>query len=346
MARLDLIFSDGETAVIEAGQDEPILAAARRQGFDLASGCEAGACQTCQGRLGSGTVTYEEGLPPALTEAELAGGAVLCCVARPTADIAVYLPYTRTSLLPNRNWTMRLSAIERIAATTVKLRGQVSGGRFTFYPGQYVDIRVPGTGEYRSYSMASAPEDGGDVEFLIRLLEGGVMSRYVAEQASIGQQLELQGPRGIFYLREGLTPAVMVAGGTGVAPILSMLRSLAHRGRSQRPVTVCFGVNRLADLICIEELRALSAQLCRFDLRLAIAQTHPEWTGVVGSATDLLHDIDAPTGSAEAYLCGPPAMVAAARAGLTASGFAAASIHNEAFAPSGQSAARATHRAA
>jgi NAD(P)H-flavin reductase/ferredoxin len=347
VASVALVFSDGERASIDAKDDEPILAAARRQGFDLAYGCEMGGCQTCQGHLDVGAVTYDDGVSPALTEAEIAAGAVLCCVGVPTSDVVVRLPYTRASLLPSRTWSLRLTEISRIAETTVMVRGRIAGGAFTFYPGQFVNLRVPGSSETRSYSMSSAPERSGEpLEFLVRVLEGGVMSRYVTERAAVGDEIELKGPSGVFYLRDGPSPAYMVAGGTGVAPILAMLRSMVHRGRTDRPVTVCFGVNRVSDLICVEELRSLAGCLERMDLRIAVGQSDPAWSGPVGLVTGLLNGLDPSRDRGEAYLCGPPPMVAAARARFLACGFDASSIHHEQFAPSGMASQGDGERAA
>lgn len=338
MTNLTLVFSDGERAMIDAGVGEAILTAARRHGFDLAYGCEMGGCQTCQGELEAGRVAYDESVSPALTEAEMAAGAVLCCVGVPTADTVVRLPYTRASLLPQRAWSLRLTDVTRVADTTVLVRGRMTGSApFAFYPGQYVNIRVPGTDQYRSYSMATAPEEAGEgVEFYVRLLAGGAMSDYLTERARIGDELEARGPMGIFYLREGNSPICMIAGGTGIAPMMSMLRSMACRERRHRRITVCFGVNTVQDLFAVDELAALAARFDRLEVRTAVVRPDPSWTGPVGVATDLLEGVEPP---GEAYLCGPPAMVTAAQARLQALGFEASAIRHEPFVPSGTAAA-------
>jgi benzoate/toluate 1,2-dioxygenase reductase subunit len=336
MAKIKFVFADGDCAMLDSAADESILAAARRQHLLLASDCEVGDCQTCRASLCAGTVGYDEFASISLTSEEIMAGAILPCVAVPQSDVVVRLPYARIQRLPARAWPMRVAAVERLCASAVRLRGKVLGlSPLNFCPDQYLDLGVPGSSAAGSYSMASAPEDGGEVEFLVRLLENGAVSRYLTERASVGDRIEMHGPLGIFYLRETEHPILMVAGGAGIAPIASMLRSLVRRGGTQRKVTLCFGVNTCADLFYVDELKELARRFAAFDLKITVLHPDGTWAGPSGLVTDLIESRNAP--ATDAYLCGPPPMVQAARQKLLAMGADPSAIYAEQFIPSGTS---------
>ncbi|MGH6798747.1 MAG: FAD-binding oxidoreductase, partial [Roseiarcus sp.] len=204
MARVAFVFADGERMSLDAEADEAILAAARRQGLELAADCEVGDCQTCRAELVEGSVTYDPHGYISLDEAEQKAGAVLCCVGTVASDATIRLPYTRAALLSKRTLSLQVTAIEPVCANAVALRGRTLGPvQLAFHPGQYVNIAVPGTGARRSYSMASAPENPEELEFLIRLLPDGTMSDWLRDRAKVGDIVEITGPDGVFYLREG-----------------------------------------------------------------------------------------------------------------------------------------------
>jgi NAD(P)H-flavin reductase len=202
---------------------------------------------------------------------------------------------------------------------------------FPFYAGQYANLTVPGTTQRRAYSMANPPEPSAPLEFLVRLLDGGAMSDFLRAGPAPGTVIELKGPHGTFYLRESTAPLLMVAGGTGLAPILSMLEQLARRG-TQRRITLCFGVTRRGDLFGLDRLARLADALPGLERRVAMVEPDETWSGVRGAATDLLQPADA-AAAPDAYLCGPPAMVAAGRSWLAAQGLAPDRVFAEEFVP-------------
>jgi benzoate/toluate 1,2-dioxygenase reductase component len=204
-----------------------------------------------------------------------------------------------------------------------------------FLPGQYVNISVPGTGKHRSYSFSSAP-GARDASFLIRNLPGGVMSSYLA-RAQAGEQVTLTGPMGAFYLRPITRPQLWLAGGTGLAPFLSMLEQVAEAGTDQ-PITLYYAVTRAADLVELTRLDALAAQIGTLRLITILAapeDDHPR----KGFVTDHLTAEDLCEGAADVYLCGPPPMVDAVRAHFAKLGVAPASFHFEKFNPTEEKAA-------
>jgi len=332
---LELVFADGERFTLDLRLDETVLAAARRHGIALASDCERGECQTCRGQLAAGAVRYPDDVALALTDSELAGGAALCCVAAARGDLVVELPYSRAALLPVKTAYLSVTGVERLCDSVVALRGQLMrNATLGFYAGQYVNLTVPGTTHQRAYSMASPPEEPAALEFLVRLLPGGAMSEFLRAAPATGTVIALKGPYGVFYRRESLAPLLLVAGGTGLAPMLSMLRQLAARGASRRRIVLCFGVNAPGDLFGLAALAGLAERLPGLERRLAMLQPGAGWSGARGLVTDLIEAADV-AAAPDAYLCGPPPMIEAARARLIALGQPAARIFAEEFVPSG-----------
>lgn len=329
MTRLTVIFADGDESHVDVRSGETLLAAARRNGVSLASDCEVGDCQTCLGRIVAGQGRYEEFATISLSDQEIAAGDVLTCVATTDHDISVQLPYERGHLLRARPFTIKVEATDRLCDSVIRLSARVTARKPPeFLPGQYINLRVPGTQQWRSYSMANASADpNGDQEFLVRLLDGGAMSDYLVRRVAAGDILEANGPFGTFYLRDSEKPVLMIAGGTGIAPMVAMLRSMVAK-KQARPVTLCFGVTRPTDLFYVEELEVIAESLVALDLRIAIMQG-AAGDHVPGVATDLVKQDDVP--GRDIYLCGPPAMADRARALVESYGAERSSIYVERF---------------
>ncbi|MCJ7872302.1 2Fe-2S iron-sulfur cluster binding domain-containing protein [Phaeobacter sp. J2-8] len=260
-------FSDGEIFAFRGDEYVSVLQSAEIAGLTLAKDCEMGDCQTCKCRLAAGEVELDELAFDTLEEDEQASGAMLSCVSLPRSDIEVDMPYARADLLRPRRLTAKVENIEYLSARTVKLTLRLTGGtRLEFRPGQYVNLTCDGV--TRSYSMSNPDRDDRDLEFHIALLDDGDMSaklRAIAVGASIG----VEGPQGIFYLRKIPGPIVMIAGGTGIAPMLSMLRSLEADGKQDQKILLCYGANTLDDLCARPALRQLQEQFPNLDVRYA-----------------------------------------------------------------------------
>jgi benzoate/toluate 1,2-dioxygenase reductase subunit len=198
-----------------------------------------------------------------------------------------------------------------------------------FLPGQYVNIEVPGSAQSRSYSFSTAP--GGErIGFLIKKIQGGLMSNWL-ERAEVGTKLELAGPLGSFYLREVGRPLLFLAGGTGLAPFLSMLEVLA-RENSQQKTHLIYGVTRDLDLVLVDEIEAYTARLPNFSFATVVAEdssSHPRKGWVTEHMpAEMLHG-----GDVDVYLCGPPPMVDAVRKHFDDNGVKPSSFHYEKFTP-------------
>jgi len=336
--RVRIEFEDGETAALMVRPGEAVYAAAKRAGVTLASDCRQGQCKTCQCEARQGTLVYPADVHTTLSDDDLAAGKVLPCVGTVKGDTLLYAPYKRHGLLAPKTKSVQLEAIEPLSQSVMRLRCKLGPAtRMEFLPGQYMQIKVPGTEQLRSYSMSTAPTDRPRMEFLVRLLDDGLMSNFL-RTADAGGKIELTGPFGTFYLRENAGPIIMIAGGTGLAPILSMLTALAQRTVGQQ-IILCFGAASGLDVFLVDDLVALKDRLPGLDLRIAVERADAGWQGLKGNAVDLIGEADAAVATspdAAAYLCGPPGMIEAARRRLLALGMKAQHVYAEEFLPSGR----------
>ncbi|WP_158671018.1 FAD-binding oxidoreductase [Bradyrhizobium guangdongense] len=332
MPTISLEFLDGERATFPAKSGETLLAAARRAGIRLSSDCEIGDCQTCRATCLSGEIEYDEFASISLSQSEVEAGEILPCVVTAATDIEFRVPYERSKLVAAKPFSIKVEAVKRLSASVVSVSARMLGlAPLKFLPGQYVHLQVPGTSQWRSYSMANAPSEAKTLEFLVRLLDDGIMSRYLIERAAPGDVIQCRGPQGTFYLRSSARPLLMVAGGTGLAPMVSMLRQMVTSG-DERKVKLCFGVNEERDLFFADELNAIVASLPHLEVRIAIARGVPPVGIGSGVATDLIGS--STLADTEVYLCGPPAMTECARMLINERGANAAAVFSERFVPS------------
>jgi propane monooxygenase reductase component len=214
----------------------------------------------------------------------------------------------------------------------------VEPAEIPFFPGQYVDISIPGTDAVRSFSMANiSSKQSGQLEFVIKIYPDGLFSHFLDTTVAVGDQLELTGPYGVFTLRDGRDcDLVFVGGGAGMAPILSVLRSLAERGSTRRAVYY-YGARRRRDLCFEQELRDLEQSMPNFRYVPALSEPAPDedWTGEVGLITDVVKKYEADLSEADSYVCGPPPMVEAAMQVLNGLGATDKRIYYDKFTTTG-----------
>ena len=331
--RIALNFEDGVTRFVDCGANEKVLDAAFRNRINLPMDCSDGVCGTCKCRAESGTYDLgEDYIEDALTEDEAEQGLVLTCQMIPKSDCVVAVPMSSAACKTGlAKFSGKVSEIVRFSDAAYELALEVPADAPAFLPGQYVNIDVPGGGgQHRSYSFSSHSGEQR-VSFLIKHVPGGLMSSWLAG-ATLDGSLEMTGPLGSFYLRAVTKPILMLAGGTGLAPFLSMLESLARTGVSQ-PVHMLYGVTRDQDLVMVERLEEYAQRIPGFTFVTVVADpatAHPQ----KGYVTDhmlpeVLHD-----GGVDVYLCGPPPMVEAVQKYFKTAGIEPASFHYEKFTPS------------
>ena len=330
--RIALNFEDGVTRFIDCKEDEKVLDAAFRNRINLPMDCSDGVCGTCKCRAESGS--YELGddyIDDALTEDEKDDGLVLTCQMVPTSDCVVAVPVVSSMCKTGQSgFAAKVAKITPHNDAAIVLELDVEGEAPAFLPGQYVNIGVPGTSEHRAYSFSSVP-GASTLSFLIKRVPGGLMSSWL-DRATPGTAIELTGPLGSFYLRQVQRPLLMLAGGTGLAPFLSMLETLAQTGSTQ-PVHLIYGVTRDLDLVLVEQVEAFVARLPNFSYCTVVADEascHPR----KGWVTQHMSPDALNAGDVDVYLCGPPPMVDAVRRHFDEIGVQPAHFHYEKFTPS------------
>ncbi|MFK0161043.1 benzoate 1,2-dioxygenase electron transfer component BenC [Rhizobium sp. NPDC090279] len=326
-----LNFEDGVTRFVECKEGEKVLDAAFRNKINLPMDCSDGVCGTCKCRAESGSYDLgDDYIDDALTADEAGQGLVLTCQMKPSSDCVIAVPTTSTTCKTGQQkFVATVAQVMPHKDAAIVLELEVDAGAPVFLPGQYVNIDVPGSGQYRSYSFSSAPGERR-IGFLIKKIPGGVMSGWLA-RAQTGERLEITGPMGSFYLRDIKRPVLMLAGGTGLAPFLSMLEVLA-RENSQQQIHLIYGVTRDLDLVLVEQIEDYTQRLPNFTYATVVAEeasSHPHKGWVTQHMpTELLHG-----GDVDVYLCGPPPMVDAVRKYFDDSGMTPHSFHYERFTP-------------
>ncbi|WNV77073.1 benzoate 1,2-dioxygenase electron transfer component BenC [Geodermatophilus sp. DSM 44513] len=329
--RVALAFEDGVTRFITCRDDQTVADASYRSRINIPLDCRDGVCGTCKAFCESGEFDMGGYLEDALSGDEAESGYVLTCSTKPRSDLVLQIASTsavaKTSAATHRG---RVTALDRLSPTTVRLAVAVDDRTsLAFLPGQYVNIAVPGTGESRSYSFSSAPQDE-ELTFLVKLTPGGVMSTWLEQRAQVGDEVTFTGPHGSFFLRESDAPLLLLAGGTGLAPVLSILRTLEGAG-SDRQVHLVYGVTTDDDLVETAAIDRLAGAIDGFtwDHCVADPATTAANRGYVTGFTGAEHLHD---GRAAVYLCGPPAMVEAVRTHVAGLGVSPAGFYYEKFA--------------
>lgn len=327
-----LNFEDGVTRFVSCNEGETVLDAAYRAKINLPMDCSDGVCGTCKGACHQGEFDLgDEYLDEALSEEELEQGMVLTCQMVPSGDCVVEVPVASTMCKTgNAKKTGTVTEVNLISSTTIELK-ITADDDLAFLPGQYVKIQVPGTEETRSYSFSSKP-GSRDLSFLIRNVSGGLMSSWLVGNARTGDKLNLTGPMGSFYLRPVERPILMLAGGTGLAPLLAKLEHMKANGCSV-PTHLVYGVRNDDDLVCLDALDRFAEDIDTFSYVTCVSSDesdHPR----KGYVTHHMDSAPLNEGDVDVYLCGPPPMVDSVLGYFREQGIKPHSFHYEKFTPS------------
>jgi len=330
---------------IEVNENETVLNAAFRQGVSLTHGCREGQCSACKSFLLDGDIEMEKYSTFALPEYESEEGYVLLCRSHAYSDLEVELiNYDEDILRLGIPIVTLQTIVEEIEPLTHDIKRLVlkfaeQGQKMLFTAGQYADIRIPGSDEHRAYSMANTPSTNGHLEFMIKVFPGGRFSGLLEGGISVGQELVVKGPYGVFMLREkSNSDIICIGGGSGMAPIWSLLNSMAERG-IERKATYYYGARTRKDLFYLDRLQQLEERLpgFRFVPALSMATPEDEWDGEKGLITEVLdRNLEAGQTQMQAYLCGPPPMIDAAIPVLVRKGISEDRIFFDKFTPTGK----------
>jgi propane monooxygenase reductase subunit len=326
---------------IEVEEDETVLEAAFRQGVSLMHGCKEGQCASCKSVLCHGDVELLKYSTFALSDAEREQDRVLLCRTIAYSDLVVELLNFDEGLL-SRSIPVRTfnGQITRIESLTHDIRGLeiATDQPLKFWAGQYVDVTVPGTGVTRSFSMANPPSEQNALEFIIKIYPHGAFSSLLKDALKNGDPIELKGPYGSCIRREdrpGLM--ILVGGGSGMAPLLSILTDLVESGE-QRPVRFFYGARTQRDLFMLDRIEQLGGRLRDFSFIPALSGpgVEPDWMGEKGFIHEVVQrhlQTGALDGDADAYSCGPPPMIDAVLPVLQMTGVEPENIHFDKFTP-------------
>ncbi len=305
---------------IEVSEEQNILRAAAEQGIMLMHGCKEGQCSACKSFVLEGEdIEHDKYSTFALPDYELEEGYTLLCRAHAYEDVTIeLLNYDEEMIRSGLPIQQGVAEVVSKDAVTHDMRHLIlrliEPDEIKFFPGQYMDFVIPGMEATRSFSMANtSSRESGLLEFIIKVYPDGKFSRFLAEKLAEGDRLDLSGPFGVFTLREGDNDLVFVGGGAGMAPILSLLRTLGERG-IQRKATFFYGARAKRDLCFEAELHELEARLPNFRYIPALSEADIEdgWDGETGLITDVVKRHASDLTGAHAYVCGPPPMVEAA----------------------------------
>lgn len=343
------IESSGSEFTVE--EKETVLGAALRQGVTLAYSCRNGDCGTCKGKLISGKVDYGRYNEKAMNDTERRAGAALFCQAVPFSDLVIEAKEISAAKdIPIRIMPCRVMKLEKLAHDVMCLWLKLAEGqRLQFLAGQYIDILLSGN-KRRSFSLATAPHADEMLQLHIRHVPGGLFSEQVFTKMKERDLLRFQGPLGTFFMRGDESamsnfsngnvnpgtlpdrPAILVAGGTGFAPIKSILENALAKG-AQRPLHLYWGVRAKRDLYLPDLPQAWVGEYSLFKFTPVLSEPQPEdhWNGRQGWVHEAVIKDIPDLSRHEVYASGPPPMIEALKRAVMAHGLPPDRLYYDSF---------------
>jgi CDP-4-dehydro-6-deoxyglucose reductase, E3 len=315
--------------------DDTVLEAALREGFVLPYSCRNGACGTCKGKVLEGAVDYGVYQQDTLPESDKQQGLALFCQAKPLSDLTIECrEISAVKDIPVRTLPCRVQKMEKLSPDVMRLGLKLPANeRLQFLAGQYLDILMRG-GLRRSLSMANAPHDDALIELHLRNY-GGPFSDYVFGKMKEKEILRFEGPLGTFFMREdSAKPIILLASGTGFAPIKAMIEHALHKGTA-RQMTLYWGGRRRSDLYMNDLAeRWQNEHGIQYVPVVSEAQPEDQWTGRTGFVhRAIMEDFPDLTGY-QVYVCGAPIVVESAHKDFTAKcGLPEEEFFSDAFTP-------------
>ena len=318
--------------VFTSREGETVLEAALRSGVVLPYGCRNGACGSCKGKLINGRIHYQDVTLTGITPEERNAGFVLLCQALPVSDLVIETRrISDAGFPPIRRLPCRVDRLEKCSDSVLRLFLKLpSSEQLHFLPGQHIDVILPDHRQ-RSYSLANAPHALEHLELHVRHYPGGQFSEYAFTSLKEKTLLRIEGPLGTFSLREDSDrPMIMVAGGTGFAPIKSIIEHILHR-QLERKIFIYWGARTARDLYLHDLVQQWAVANANIRYLPVLSEPDKTWSGKKG----LVHAavlLDFPDLSGyEVYTCGPPPMVHAVRETFTRHGLSSEYIYSDSF---------------
>ena len=322
--------------VLDVEGGSSLLSSLAEKNIFIPSACGGrGSCAYCKLKVNAGGGMIGPVEEPYLSPAERKDNVRLACQVKVRKDLAVEIP---EDLFSVRRFRARVLHKKPLTHDIVELRLELLEPQsIEFEAGQYVQLESP---EYkghesvmRGYSISSVPSDKHHLELIIRLVPDGICTTWVFEHLKAGAELHFSGPYGHFHLSDTDAPVICIAGGSGMAPIWSIVRDMKEKGLAHRPTTYFFGALTQRDLFFMDELKQLEKECPWFHFVPALSK-EPEdsgWTGERGLITAVVARHFPDASKHEAYLCGSPGMIDASVATLTKNGMPAATVFYDKF---------------
>lgn len=300
---------------IEAPAGQTLLDLLKDAGIFVPSGCGGrGACGMCRLKVTSGS------LPP-LTKTELfwlgkqeqEQGVRMACRISPESDLSIELP---EDVLAIRGYETEVVSLRDLTYDIKEVRLKlINPPQMSFRAGQFIQLKVPPyeltpTPVYRAYSIASGPRQTGEIALMVRLVPNGISTTYIHRHLKVGDHVSVNGPHGLVHLLDTDREIIFIAGGSGMAPVRSMLHELEEKN-SRRKATCFFGAKTRRDLFIMDEMTALEKKLPDFRFMPALSNPEPDdaWNGERGLITEVVDRHLDNNPEREAYLCGSPMMI-------------------------------------
>ncbi|MFZ6848332.1 CDP-6-deoxy-delta-3,4-glucoseen reductase [Undibacterium sp. RuRC25W] len=296
--------------------DETVLSAALRAGVGLPYGCKNGACGSCKGKITDGTVVHGNHQQRALSDTEEAQGMSLFCCAKPQSNLTIEArEIVASGDYPIKKMPTRIAKLEKLSDDVMLVALQLPANeRLQYRAGQYIEFMLK-DGKRRSYSMANAPHLDEHITLHIRHMPGGLFTDQVFSTLKERDILRFEGPHGSFFLREDSDkPIVLLASGTGFAPIKALVEHLIHT-KSTRPVSLYWGGRRPVDLYMDGLCQEWTAQLPGFKYVPVVSNATPEdnWSGRTGFVHQAVITDFPDLSGHQVYACGAPIVVESAQ---------------------------------
>jgi CDP-4-dehydro-6-deoxyglucose reductase len=328
--------------VLRLAADQPVLEAALAAGLNLPHSCKSGHCSSCRARLVAGEIRYPSGRPPGISAAEERGGHILLCQARALSDLTVEARLIASVAdVEIKTLPCRIAALTPLAPDVLQVLLRLPAvERLRFHAGQYLDVLLEG-GRRRSFSIASPPHDSELLELHVRRVNGGGFTERLFGGAdgaagnaalAVGSLLRIEGPIGQFSYREGAGPVLMVAGGTGFAPLKSMLRHALEAG-ARRDIHLYWGARHRRDVY--EEALVLEWVRLNPQLKFTAVLSEPTALEAAHTRVGFVHEAvladHRDLSGLEVYAAGPPAMIEAIRGSFPRHGLAPERLYFDSF---------------
>ena len=313
-------------------ENKTVLEAAMAEGITIPYGCRNGFCGSCKGHLLSGKINYPEGQPDGIHQDDIAEGQVLFCKAVPETDLEIQVkvmepqPEIVVKTLP-----CKVAEVEHLSDDVIKLILQLPAMEsFNFKAGQWVNF-VLKDGRKRAFSLANSPNQQNQLEIQIRHAFGGVFTDFVFNELKVGAMLRIEGPHGTFWFQHDECPVLLVAGGTGFAPIKGIFEELSQQP-IQQPVHLFWGSRAKKDLY---QEQLVQQWVKDYGIQYTPVLSDPvqedEWTGETGFVHQSVLAAYPDLSNYAIYMAGPPQMIESCRDSFTAAGMDEGRLYYDSF---------------